>query len=127
MSTNMKTQIRGYVSQMDEDQAPIDVSEVLALTEPVRELPPPPKPAEFPVRLQITRRRGLRWGYGMAAAVMALLLVGGAAWLTRSTEESESRRSDHRHYAVAHGDDSPDRDHGPDRDDSPDRDHGSYR
>ncbi len=85
MSTDMKTQIHGYVSQMEEDQAPIDSAEVLALLKPVREVLPKSAPVRR-VRPRVSRRWDFRWVYGIVAAAVALLLVGGAVLLFRVTE-----------------------------------------
>ena len=92
MSIDMQAQIRGYVAQIEEDQAPIGPDEVLALVKSL----PGPDPSAAPARVErrwIRRYAERGWRYGLAAAVVALLLVGGVAWLSRSSQPDSADQS----------------------------------
>ncbi len=69
MSIDLKTQLHDYFEYVDEGQGTVDLEAVALTAEPVK----------------LTPRRRTRtvpgWAYGVASAIVALLLVGGLAWL----------------------------------------------
>ena len=71
MSIDLKTQLHDYFEYVDEGQGTVDLEAVALTAEPVK----------------LTPRRRTRtvpgWAYGVAFAIVALLLVGGLAWLIR--------------------------------------------
>ena len=78
---DIQSQLRGWGEQLESLMTPVEFEEILYKRigqEPVR-----------PIRPREPRRRPPRWLYGVAAAVLALLLVGGVAWLFRwGTQEA---------------------------------------
>ena len=81
MTVDLEAQLRDYAGYVGSLSSPVEFEEILHERigpEPVR-----------PIRVREPRRHPPRWLYGVAAAVLALLLVGGVAWLSRwGTQEA---------------------------------------
>lgn len=76
MSIDLKTQLHDYFEFVDDEQGVVDLETVPRSDENVK---------------LVDRRRTRTvpgWAYGLAVALSVLLLVGGAAWLTRGSDVS---------------------------------------
>ena len=74
----LATQLREY---LDATAPPVELEEIFST--PVGELP------VRPLRPRRPRRPIPAWAYALAAAVVVLLLIGGAAWLVRANRQVE--------------------------------------